>query len=134
MTPNPKIFEEMFEELSDFDPEKLTSLISEATSVLKTVVEKAKSPNPEDKAQATQTVTELKNSIEKQVSSLFESMGIDKTELEAFMSDPTNFSPDEQNLIDRITKELEQFKPEGIKNPEPKRVINKKKRSTWLPG
>ena len=135
MAPNSKPFEGMFAELSDFDPEKLTSLVSEATSVLKSVVEKAGSPDPEEKEKAAQTVAELKASVEKQVSALFESLGVDKSELEAFISDPSNFSPEEQSLIDRITRELEQYRPQSAQAPAPSnRVINKKKRANWLPG
>ncbi len=121
--------------LEDFKPEQLDSLVREAVNAFHSIQEKAKSTDPKDVEKAMETALDLKSSLESQLKSMMETLGIDMEELSTFMSDPSNFSPEEQKLMKAIDEEFKQAFPDKEEAPVVAKTPKKRKKTTpWIAG
>ena len=125
----------MLNNLNEFKPEHLDKLIREAVSTFHSLQEKAQSKDPKEIEKALESALDLRTSLENQLKSMLETMGIDMEELSTFMNDPSNFTPEEQKLMQEIDTEFKRAFPEKTEAPVAAAPKKKKKKTTpWIAG
>lgn len=130
-----KELEESLKNLNNFKPELLDSLIREAVNTFHSIKDKADSKDPKDVEKAMESALSLRDSLENKLNSILDSMGIDMDELKTFMSEPSNFTPEEQTLMKQIDEQFKQLAPAPEKAERSPQPVKKKKKTTpWIAG
>lgn len=130
-----KELKDSLKNLNDFKPEQLDSLVREAVSTFHSLQEQAKSKDPKDIEKALESALDLRASLEEQLKSMLETMGIDMEELSTFMSNPSNFTPEEQKIMKEIDEEFKRAFPTKEEPVATVAAKKKKKKTTpWIAG
>lgn len=124
-----KQLEETINNPDNFQPNKLNLLIGETMNILYSLQSKIQSANPQEREEAIQIGTELKEILEKRAEALCKEIGMNPDELAQFSLNPTNFSAEENRAIQQIAEDFTQFKNEM--SPVEKK---KKKPIAWIHG
>jgi len=102
--------ETLFTEAGDFSPENVGNLIQETLQFFNVLKEKLESKDEAERAEALELAGALKTRLEQQAASLCESIGVDPNELDTYINDPENFSPEAWEVIEKAKVGLQSYK------------------------
>ena len=128
-----KHLEKMFANLKNLKPEHFDGMIQETAKAIEFLKVKVDSKDPKDAKMAFESVLDLKESLEQQMTNLMEGLGVNSSELKEFMMNPANFSQQEQQLIKELDGKLRELNP-PVKEEPKKKTKTRKSKATWIPG
>jgi len=85
-------------------PDKLKGFLDETLAFFQKMQTQMKSEDPEERAKAVRTASEMKESIDSKLSSLAEKSGMDLSDLGAMLG---GLSSDETSVIERVNNQFE---------------------------
>jgi hypothetical protein len=135
MASTAKHLEEAFANLKNLKPEHFDAMIEETVKTIHLLQSKVDSKDPKDAKLAFESVLDLKESLEEQMTTLMEGIGVNAGELKEFMLNPDNFSDREKELMKEIDNKLVELNVPPKKETEPKKVkTGKRSKTAWIPG
>ena len=90
-----KQIQELCKGLEDFSPEKLETIVNESLSTFENIMTRMLSSNLDEREQALEEANALKETLEKEATKAMAQTGLTEKQLDEFISDPNNFSPEE---------------------------------------
>ena len=103
---------ELFSNFKDMTPESVEKIVGETLKIFTEITEKLNSSNEEEKQEALALATELRSLLEEQAKNAMKSIGMDEEELNAFLNNPQNFSPEEWLSLDQAKSEMKDYRKE----------------------
>jgi hypothetical protein len=110
-----KLLQETFSDVQSMTPDKLRKVIDESMQYFQTLQGRFASENPKDREEALAESMELRGLLEKQMAALCEATGFDPAQLTAFVEDASNFSPQDQEILNEVKAKLKTFAPAAPK-------------------
>lgn len=100
---------ETIENIETMSPDTLNALIEQTVSAFHIIQAKVGSTNQEERHEGIEVAKELKMALESQLLSLQDKIGMDSTQIEAYLTNPDNFSAEELRSMDEARNQLAQF-------------------------
>jgi hypothetical protein len=134
-----KQLQELCKGLEDFSPEKLEAIVNESLSTFENIMTRMLSSNLDEREQALKEANALRETLEKEATKAMAQTGLTEKQLDEFISDPNNFSPEEWSALQKAKEEFthyeEDLKKEGLiseENSPVKKKKVKKAKSNWI--
>lgn len=128
--------DELFDTGQPPNMEKLELLISETLKFFEYLRFKMESPKEEDKKEALELAQKLQQKLEGLAEKSLASSGMSRDQLQALLSNPSNFSEEEWNKFKSAEKEISDYRKEVLKStlPSEKEKLPQKatKKKEWL--
>ena len=129
--------EEIFRDPEQFSQENVQKLVQETLQFFGDLKLKLQSNDEKVRTEALETASILKLKLEEQAMALCKSIGMDPKSLENYIGNPSHFTSEEWNSIERTKTEMDEFK-EGLGiSPNLSTIARNKKPKTvkeWIVG
>jgi len=131
---------ELFSNFQELTPESVEKIVGETLKVFSEIMGKLNSSDEKERTEALAMATELRETLEKQAKEAMKAAGMDEEELQAFLSNPQNFSSEEWGSLQQAKGEMKSFqsnlKEKGfIKDDKKKKNIKKSSKTVpWVQG
>ena len=107
--------EKLYSEINELTPEKMEMLVSESIKTFEQILGQMNSGSEEEKKEAVKAAERLRENLEKQAQKAVDKLKISTDELEAFASNPDNFSEEEWEALQRAKGDLESYQTDVVK-------------------
>jgi hypothetical protein len=125
--------EEIFGHPERFTPENMESLVHETLKFFSDLRLKLESKDEKEREEGIAIASALKTKLEEQAANLCQSVGMDPHALEAYINDPSNFTEQQVQAMNKAKADLEDYKKEiakdsgsTVKAPKKKKIVHER--------
>jgi hypothetical protein len=140
--------DQFFKELDNISDSKsfpkMEGFVHEALGFFEYIQEKLASEDEEERKKALEMAQKLQEKLLEQTEKAFKSTGMSEDQLQSFLTQPSNFKPEEYQSFEKAQKEIRDFqnnlfktsvpKVEGIKTAAMPAKKPKKAKGDWIAG
>jgi hypothetical protein len=113
-------FDELFKDIDHLSIENLEGLVHESLKAFEFLKEKLDSPNEEERKEAMALAQQIQKKLEEQAEKAYAATGMNRGELDTFMTSSQNFTPEEWNSLGKAQTELSEYKSSLYRKEAPK--------------
>ncbi len=133
--------DELFGDINDITPEKMESLVKESIKAFEKVITQLNSSDEKEREEAKKAAEKLRDTLEKHSRKAMESINMSSKELEAFTSNPNNFSAEEWEAMQQAKQDLMAYQKDMAQKgyvpgqtEEKEQGAKKRKKPLWIPS
>lgn len=133
--------DELFGDINDITPEKMESLVKESIKAFEKVITQLNSSDEKEREEAKKAAEKLRDTLEKHSRKAMESINMSAKELEAFTSNPNNFSPEEWEAMQQARQDLMAYQKDMAQKglmpgqmEEKEQGAKKRRKPLWIPS